>query len=324
MKRRNGIWVVLAALVLFSLVLAGCKLRKDEGKPVRTGVVAVSPGAAVMLNDVDLPTAVGATLVADQFGWRPSLVTVVMRDAHLSLEDAVVLFALLELAKSQDVDFAITLRQQGLGWGVIAHRLGIHPGVFNQLRVRLLGAGGGKPGGLWVSDLDFRNGLFIIFLSDHFAIAAPVLWQRFEVGIVMPDLMLALFLGRRSGRGWDELLKERGEKRQTWLAMYKGKGVDLSDLDRIAGEVKQPPSKERTWKGEGKEERQGQGQAKGQEQGQGKAQGMGKEQGQGQGSAEGQAKGQGREEGQAKGQGMEQGQGKEQGQSKGEGRGSRK
>jgi hypothetical protein len=120
----------------------------------------------------------------------------------------------------------------------------------------------------------------------------------------MPDLMLALSLGRRSGRDWSELLKERGEKPQPWLAMYKEKGVNLSDLDRIAQEVKQPPKAERGWKGQGK------GQAKGQEQGQEQGrQAKGQEQGQGKGQEQGQAKGQ--EQGQGKGQ--EQGHGSSKG-----------
>jgi len=319
MIRNQRIWWVMMALVMFSLVFAGCKVMQGGAKPSQ-GEVAVGtarPRTTSILNDEDLATAVGTALIAEHLGWGENLVTVVMRDAHLGLEDVVALFVLLELAKSQDIDSVITLRQQGLGWGQVAHRLGIQPGVFNQLRVRILGPGGKKEGWRWENDRDFRDGLFVIFLSDQFGIIAPILRERFEGGVVMPDLMLALFLGRRSGRDWSELLKERKGKQETWLGMSNRVGVDLSPLDRIAQEVKQPPKAERGWKGQGKGQAKGQEQgrqAKGQEQGQAK----GQEQGQGKGQEQGQAKGQ--EQGQAKGQEQGQGKGQEQGHGSGKGK----
>lgn len=40
----------------------------------------------------------------------------------------------LDRYSDRDFNHIYTLRQQGLGWGEIAHRLGIHPGTFNKMR----------------------------------------------------------------------------------------------------------------------------------------------------------------------------------------------
>jgi len=245
MIRNQRIWWVMTAVVSLSLVLTGCKVPPEEGRHTRV---------AFILNDVDLETAVAAALIADRFGWGESLVVMVMRDAHLSLEDAFALFTILELAGSEDIDLAIALRERGLGWGEVAHECGIRPDVFNRLRPRFLIPGHRERRWEWGSDRDYRDGLTIIFLSDYFGVRAYILLQDYDEGVGIPDLILGLALGRRTGRDWGELLRERRERRESWLALSDEWGIDLSHFDRMAEEAKQPPrEKERGWKGHGKE-----------------------------------------------------------------------
>jgi hypothetical protein len=245
MIRNQRIWWVMMAVVSLSLVLTGCKVPPEEGRHTRV---------AFILNDVDLETAVGVALIADRFGWGENLVVMVMRDAHLSLEDAFVLFTILELARSEDIDFVISLRERGLGWGEVAHECGVRPDVFNRLRPRFLIPGQRERAWEWGNDGDYDDGLTIIFLSDYFGVRANLLRQEYDEGIGIPDLMLGLALGRRTGRDWGELLQERRERRESWLRMCDDMGVDLSHFDRMAEEAKQPPrEEERGWKGKGKE-----------------------------------------------------------------------
>jgi len=245
MARIGKAALVAAALILLGLAVGGCKEPPEGGR-------GGGPRLKFIVSDVDLVQAAAIALLADHFGWDVDVVVVVMHEQNLTVEDLVVLFVLLQLAKSEDAALAVGLRGQGLGWGEIAHRLGIHPGVFNQLRKRVFGPAGGPKRGKWESDEDFRQGLFIIMLSDYFAVGAPIIYEKFQKGNSLGDLTLALALGKRSGVEWTKLMEERKEKGKSWLEAAEALGTDLGELDSIAEKVKAPPEKEHPLKGQGK------------------------------------------------------------------------
>lgn len=242
---RKSAWVVVM-LVLLGLTVGACK------KPPEGGTVKGKARTKFILTDVDLVEAVAIAVLADHFGWDLNLVIKVKREGNLAPEDLVALFVLLQLAESKEVDLAVGLRGEGHGWGQVAHRLGIQPGVFNQLRTRVLGSLAVLKRGKWESDKDFREGLFIVVLSDYFGVEAPTVYQRFEKGNPLADLILALAMGKKSGVEWVKLMDERKEEGKSWLEEAEALGVDLGELDAIAEAVKAPPEEEHPSKGKGK------------------------------------------------------------------------
>lgn len=242
---RRSAWLI-ALLVLAGLTVGSCKKPPEEGRPKGKAKTKF------IVTDADLAEAAVIAILADHFGWDLNLVIKVRREGDLGPEDLVALFVLLNLAGSRDVDLVVGLRGEGHGWGVIAHRLGIQPSVFNQLRRRVLGALAALRRGKWESDKDFGEGLFIIVLSDYFGVEAPTIYQRFEKGNSLADLVLALAFGKKIGVEWVKVMDERKKEGKSWLEEAEALGVDLGDLDAVERAVKAPPKENHSSKGKGK------------------------------------------------------------------------
>jgi hypothetical protein len=76
---------------------------------------------------------IAATVLAEKFGIPVRDVFGVSRSSQLDVFDLPPLFSIARQTRRSTND-VWRLRNEGLGWGEIAHRLGMHPGTFNKLR----------------------------------------------------------------------------------------------------------------------------------------------------------------------------------------------
>ena len=76
---------------------------------------------------------IALTLLADKFGFNLPNARDFQSRSDLSVFDAAPVYS-TSYYTHRPINEVWELRQQGLGWGQIAHRLGMHPGTFNKLR----------------------------------------------------------------------------------------------------------------------------------------------------------------------------------------------
>ena len=72
-------------------------------------------------------------LLGDRFGIAPEQISGFLGRSNVNVFDAAPYYS-TSYHTERPVDEVWRLRQEGLGWGQIAHRLGMHPGTFNKLR----------------------------------------------------------------------------------------------------------------------------------------------------------------------------------------------
>ncbi len=93
------------------------------------GLLIVAPTARAET----LLEKIAATVLADQFGIDTRDVVVLHERTGGSIYDLAPVYQTSHYCKATP-DRVWALRQQGLGWGQVAHKLGMHPGTFNKLR----------------------------------------------------------------------------------------------------------------------------------------------------------------------------------------------
>ena len=76
---------------------------------------------------------IALSLLGDRFGIAPEQISAFLGRSDLDVFDAAPYYS-TSYYTDHPVDEVWRLREQGLGWGQIAHRLGMHPGTFNKLR----------------------------------------------------------------------------------------------------------------------------------------------------------------------------------------------
>ena len=125
-----------------------------------------------------------------------------------SIHDIVLILA-LHHDSHRDIGYIIGLRHRhGWGWGEIAHRLGVHPGAFNQQRV-------------WAKKQDRAVGEGLLVRAMR-ARSYPA-----------RDIALAANIAAQSGKPLGDVLKARASK-QSWKQVAGRFGMDSSQLARPA------------------------------------------------------------------------------------------
>ena len=90
--------------------------------------------AAPSVSRAQLPLEeIAVTLLADRFGVDPAQIVGFLDRSDLSVFEAAPYYS-TSYYTDDPVDEVWRLREQGLGWGQVAQRLGMHPGTFNKLR----------------------------------------------------------------------------------------------------------------------------------------------------------------------------------------------
>lgn len=125
-------------------------------------------------------------------------------------------------------------RSRGIGWGQVAHRLGVHPGTFNQQRV-------------WAKkhDQTVAAGYGDSVLARYYGMTPATIRDYRARGYDFGHTLIGLNVHQLSGKSFDEVLKARA-RQSSWDATTKEFGL-TPDKAKAA-----PAPKEKFSKGQGK------------------------------------------------------------------------
>lgn len=277
-------------------------------KTTQIGVLSVTLGLLTLAPSAKADTLlekIAATVLADQFGIDTRDV-IVMRDrSGGSIYDLSPYYEMSYYGRSSPSSIW-ALRNQGLGWGQVAQRIGMHPGTFNKLR---------------------KNGAFDRdrFWTDRYRTRFGVTDQQITVlrrsGGSLEDILGAIVIGKLT-RQSPQLIYDRYRTDRSWSTVSTYYKAPLKDWRRVVVPVKtvyRLPSKSNS----GVRDR-GEGVGKGKSQGASHGKGHGVAKGgppSGHGLGNSKSKGQGNGGGNGNGNGNGKGKGGGNGHGKGHGKG---
>lgn len=138
----------------------------------------------------------------------------------------------------KDLKEIVKMRSKGHGWGVIAHRLGVHPGAFNQQRVALSK----------LSDDELIAVVWLSVVSQSFGIPTSQVVKLRQRGLDWGDVIAALQVSTASqsppekvvalwqemGKDWSKVRTQLGVS-PDWLPDIKAKGSEAPGKGRGKG-----------------------------------------------------------------------------------------
>ncbi len=229
MQRTWGIGIV----VLLSAAAAG-------GMEQQWSVTAIARKEGLTWQE-----AVGVILLAEVLDVDVTLILTTRREAKqpvFAIAPAIVIGSVTGRSPSS----ILAEKSKGQGWGVIAHRLGLHPGMFNKHRVWLEKA----------SDDEFGLAVWGLVLTKAFGIGQDQItsWQKMALSV--PDMMALAQAAQGSKTPPDKVL-DLWKKEKDWDKVRAKLGVSADWLppvrkgDKAAGRPDHP--------GVGKEKGRGRG-----------------------------------------------------------------
>lgn len=228
---------------------------------------------------------IAVAVLADKFGIDTSQVTILQRQTQLPVFELAPIYEGAHYFKCSP-STVWQLRQQGLGWGQIAHKVGMHPGTFNKLRNQ--GA------------FD-RDRFWATSYRERFAVPTERVVVIQKAGGTLEDVLAAILIGKLTNREPSQVYDQYRTQRVTWATVATSSNVQFESWRRIAVPVKtryvivDPKAKpvpvhRSDDRGKGKASHKD-GQAKGKEKSSGKGAGNGKGQGKGHGNGHGKGHG---------------------------------
>jgi hypothetical protein len=128
-------------ILVFLLLLLLAATCWAAGTAPRVKIKTGDASLDMALHDIDkrASTKDGAKLVINDIGLHFSLgknqIDILHRKGFSLAE--IYYMALISKQSGKNINDIAALRSQGLGWGVVAKRIGVHPSELNKLRVRL-------------------------------------------------------------------------------------------------------------------------------------------------------------------------------------------
>jgi hypothetical protein len=123
----------------------------------------------------------------------------------------------------KDLREIVKMRGKGHGWGVIAHRLGVHPGAFNQQRVILSK----------LSDEDLVASVWLSVLSQAFGIPTGQIAKFRQEGLEWGDVIALLQVSAASKTEPEKVLARWREMGRDWSRVRAHFGVSPDWLPQI-------------------------------------------------------------------------------------------
>lgn len=195
---------------------------------VATACLAITQSA---LAADDWVERLGVALLSKQLGIDPELVLGTCRTNRVTVYEYAPVFVLYKSSKRNPNEI-MRLRRSGLGWGEIAKRLGMHPGTFNQMRVR----GDFETDRYWSS-----------VVRDRCALSDREIFRLRSNGLDWPELSAIAYVAREAGVKPDKVLS-RWELDKDWGKVRghfkvgsefgKSKSASSSNSPRRAGKAK--------------------------------------------------------------------------------------
>ena len=219
--------------------------------PSRAADVKIGVGAAVVVTPEDrgLETALAVGLLAAFFD--VSVTVVVPLYPKHGFDETALLLA-VHIKSGKPIRHIRAMHARGHGWGVIAHRLGVHPGALNQRRVW------GKKRDFAVV-LDFGDWVLSVFFGVEPKHMRALRNQKHPISAIV----VALNVHAQTGKPLARILQAR-KAGKPWAVVGKGFGLSSTAL-------KTPPKPKRHFVQKSKAKRnQGKGKAGGSDNGQGR------------------------------------------------------
>lgn len=163
------------------------------------------------------------TVLADRFGINTDEVIKVRTESKSSTFDLGEIFS-GAFRMNRTASEVWRLRKQGLGWGQIAHKLGMHPGTFNKMR----NAGAFDSGKVWG---DIFNQRFGTKTQDYEAIR--------KSGAKLEDIIAAVIVAKATNKSPQQVYDQYKQVRN-WDTICSKSNVKLTDWKRYANEPELP------------------------------------------------------------------------------------
>ncbi len=117
-------------------------------------------------------------------------------------------------ASKRDIKEILSARGKGHGWGLIAHRLGVHPGVFNRSRIAL-----DK-----LSDDDLIASVWLSVLTRTFPFSQDTLVRLQQQGLSWGDMVTVLQIAAGANTSPEQVLAH-WRKERDWAKVREHFGV---------------------------------------------------------------------------------------------------
>lgn len=171
---------------------------KSIGRFLFVAIASVAITSSAKAAD-DWVERLGVALLSKQLGIDPELVLGTCRTSRVTVYEYAPVFVLHRSTKRNPTEI-MRLRRSGLGWGEIAKRIGMHPGTFNQMRVR----GDFETDRFWSS-----------IVRDRCALSDREIARMRSDGVDWPELSAIAFVAREAGVKPDKV-RSRWESDKDW------------------------------------------------------------------------------------------------------------
>ncbi|HSI74082.1 MAG TPA: hypothetical protein VK934_12970 [Fimbriimonas sp.] len=181
---------------------------KTLGFTVVAAASIAAPSTAAAQFDMKTLETVAAMLLADKLGIDASSILQATLGQKASVYDMAPAFVMQRAAPRTTATSIWDLRRQGMGWGEIAHKIGMQPGEFNKLR----NSGQLDSNVIWRSRYENRFGLTSAQMDD-----------LRKKGLTWREIGTATLIARESGtnvydvahryvgtRSWDRVAAQYG------------------------------------------------------------------------------------------------------------------
>lgn len=187
------------------------------------GMAMSLSGLAATAQGENILERIAVAVLADKFGIDTREVIVLQQQTRLPVYE---LSPILEGAYyfKQRPATVWQLRQQGLGWGQIAQRVGMHPGQFNKLR---------KSGAF------DRDRFWSTSYRERFGVPDTQVVIVRQRGGTLEDVLAAIIIGKLTKKSPQDVYSRYAVDR-SWVTMASNQNVRFEQWQRVSVPVRTP------------------------------------------------------------------------------------
>lgn len=181
------------------------------------GLLALAPGAQAQ----SLLEKIATTVLADKFGIDTRDVVVLHDRVGGSVYDLAPYYEMSHYGRTSP-SRVYELRRSGLGWGQVAHKIGMHPGTFNKLRKQ----GAFDRDRFWTSNY-----------RDRFGVQEQQITVLRRSGGSLEDVLGAIILGKLSKQN-PQNIYDQFQTDRSWTTVSTRYNAPLTDWRRVSVPVR--------------------------------------------------------------------------------------
>lgn len=182
--------------------------------------------AVVQKSGLSWEEAVAAILLAKTLDLDLTMIISTRRQSTTPVFILAPAFIIAKVSK-KDVKDILKERSRGHGWGAIAHRLGVHPGVFNKARVNMSRLG----------DTEIEASVWLTVLSQAFGCPQSQIVALQQKGLDWGELIAVLQIASGARKSPDDVIKVWRETKD-WTKVRAHFAVPLDWLPDVKAQKK--------------------------------------------------------------------------------------